>query len=368
MPLYMDYHKFDGGVAIEAVKTAHIADLRVQAQYGVKYHQFWVNEEEGSVFCLVEGPDKVTCEKVHQIAHGIIACALTEVNPGLYEKLMGRNLKIVDDIVHHNNGTIDLGYRNILVASVYGITKATGPKDFSLLLTPHWARKIISENITAFEGRELKWETDDSLIGVFDDSTAAVKCALQIQSQLSKSANKETGIIFRIGISASQPVTAEGDFFNEAIKLAHRLSTTVQPNQILISSLVKKLCKEEQFATDNDLLKSLTAKEEEFISNLMHVAEAKLSDQHFDLKSMSSEICISRPQLYRKITALTGRSPHHFMLDLRMDKALALLKQKDNNIAEIAYQTGFNSPSYFTKCFSEKFGCTPSLFAKINIA
>lgn len=367
MPLYMDFHKIEN-LTVEAVKTAHIADVAIQEKYGVRYHQFWVNEPAGTVFCLMEGPDKESCEAVHHEAHGNIACAMSEVEPGFYEKMMGRNLKLVDDIAHHNNGTPDLGYRSVLIAAVYGITKATGPKDFSLLLTPHWARKIVSENIASFKGRELKWETDDSLIGVLDDSTAAVKCALQIQSELSKSANKETGIIFRIGISASQPVTAEGDFFNEAIKLAHRLSTTVQPNQILISSLVKKLCKEEQFTTDNDLLKSLTAKEEEFISNLMHVAEAKLSDQHFDLNSISSEICISRPQLYRKITALTGRSPHHFMLDLRMDKALALLKQKNNNIAEIAYQTGFNSPSYFTKCFSEKFGCTPSLFAKINVA
>jgi AraC-like DNA-binding protein len=47
-----------------------------------------------------------------------------------------------------------------------------------------------------------------------------------------------------------------------------------------------------------------------------------------------------------------------------MDKALTLLKQKKSNIAEVAYETGFNSPSYFTKCFTEKFGCTPSAFAK----
>ena len=142
------------------------------------------------------------------------------------------------------------------------------------------------------------------------------------------------------------------------------MSRMAQYSQILIPALVKKLCKEEHLLSGLYAVKSLQLKEEEFISNLMHVAEAKLSDQHFDLNSISSEICISRPQLYRKITALTGRSPHHFMLDLRMDKALALLTQKNNNIAEIAYQTGFNSPSYFTKCFTEKFGCTPSHFAK----
>ncbi|MEP7317674.1 MAG: helix-turn-helix domain-containing protein [Panacibacter sp.] len=209
---------------------------------------------------------------------------------------------------------------------------------------PHWARKLIKENIATFKGRELKWETDDSLIGVFDDATKAVACALQMQRQLLHDEEKQPEIIFNIGISAAQPVTAEGDFFNEAIKLAHRLSTTVQANQILISSLVKKLCRNGHFLADNSLLKSLNTKEEEFISNLICIAQAKLSDQQFDLNKPSSEICVSRPQLYRKVMSLTGRSPHDFMRDLRMNKALALLKQQKANIAEIAYETGSTAP------------------------
>ena len=367
MPLYMDFHKFEN-ITVEAAKTAHTADEGVQDKYGVKHHQFWVNEEEGTVFCLIEGPDKETCAKVHQISHGNVACALTEVEPGIYEKLMGKHYKLDHGHVQHTDGTADLGYRSILVASVYGVTHATGLKDISLLVSPNWAKKLITDTIAVFNGRLLIWGADASFTGIFDDSTQAVQCAVQIHQTLLQPATNVSKVILKIGLSASQPVTAQGDFFNEAIKLAHRLSRMAQYNQILISALVKKLCKEEHLLSDSYAVKSLQVKEEEFISNLMHVAEAKLSDQHFDLNSISSEICISRPQLYRKITALTGRSPHNFILDLRMDKALALLKQKNNNIAEIAYQTGFNSPSYFTKCFSEKFGCTPSRFAKINVA
>src|SRR5690349_6716074 len=88
MPLYMDFHKLDG-VTVDAVKKAHIADISVQKQFGVLYHQFWVNEEAGTVFCLVEGPDMATCQKVHQIAHGNIPCAMTEVEPGYLRSLMG---------------------------------------------------------------------------------------------------------------------------------------------------------------------------------------------------------------------------------------------------------------------------------------
>jgi len=367
MPLFMDFHKFDN-ITIEGVKTAHIADIGVQDQYGVKYHQFWVNEDEGSVFCLVEGPDAATCEKVHQIAHGNVACALTVVETGLYEKMMGKDIRVNHGHVQRADGSEDLGYRNILVASVYGITAAKSSKDLSLLLTPHWARKIITEKISDYNGREIKWEADDSQIGIFDDNTLAVQCALQIQEALIQNMKQELPeIIFKIGLSASQPVTKVGDFFNEAIKLAHRLSTTVQDNQVLTSSLVKRLCKEEHLLNNEILIRSLNASEEEFISKLLGITEANLSEQDFDLDNLSSEICISRPQLYRKVKALTGRSPNDFVHDIRMNKALALLKQKKANITEIAFETGFNSPSYFTKCFTEKFGCTPSMFAKASV-
>lgn len=366
MPLFMDFHKFDN-ITVEAAKTAHTADEGVQDRYGVKHLQFWVNEAEGTVFCLIEGPDKETCAKVHRISHGNVACALTEVEPGIYEKLMGKDYKLDHGHVQHADGTTDPGYRSILAASVYGVTQATGLQDISLLIAPTWARKKITDTITAFNGRPLLG-SDASLSGIFDDSTEAVQCAVQIRHAVLQPVAAPSKVILKIGISASQPVTAAGDFFNEAIKLAHRLRRMAQHNQILISALVKKLCREEHLLSNSYAVKSLRLKEEEFITALMNITEAGLSDQRFDLNSISSEICVSRPQLYRKITALTGRSPHTFIHDLRMDTAMALLKQKNINIAEVAYQTGFNSPSYFTKCFSEKFGCTPSLFAKINLA
>jgi len=363
MPLFMDFHKFES-VTIEAVKTAHIADKGIQEEYGVKYHQFWVNEDEGTVFCLVEGPDKKTCELVHQMAHGNVACALTEVETGLYEKMMGKNIVVDHGHVQHTNGTPDQGYRTIMVVTVYGITNARHSSDLPLFLTPHWARKCIKEKIAACRGREIKWEADDSIIGIFDDASEAVSGALQMQHELIHFEEKKPDIIFKIGISASQPVTAKGDFFNDAMKLAYRLSMTAKNNHVFISSLVKNLCKNEQLLADAQFLKSLKIKDEEFITSLIQVAEARLSDQHLDLNHVSREICVSRPQLYRKITALTGRTPNDFMRDLRMDKALSLLKQNKANISEIAYETGFSSPSYFTKCFTEKYGCNPSFFTK----
>ena len=364
MPLYMDFHKFEN-ITVEAVKSAHIADLKVQDEYGVRYHQFWVNQETGSVFCLVEGPDKETCEKVHQMAHGNVACALTEVEAGVYERLMGKYFDLDEGHVQRIDGTEDLGYRNILVISVFGITSINSIKDLDLLLRPFWARELITKKIKSYKGRELKWGTDDSLIGIFDDTNDAVQCAMAIRYAIDQNAAvKIPEVIFKIGISASQPVTKEGDFFTQAIRLAHQLSLSAPDNAIRVSALVKKLCSEQVLASLPSVVRPLNDTEEDFVSRFLTISQAKLSDLDFNLDELCSEICVSRPQLYRKIIAITGRSPNDFMRDLRMNKALELLKQKKSNISEIAFETGYNSPSYFTKCFTEKFGCPPSMLTK----
>lgn len=81
MPTYMDIHELPG-VKAEAVAEAHAADLRVQAAYGVDYKRYWVDEEAGRVFCLVDAPDRATATRVHREAHGLEAESLHLVAEG----------------------------------------------------------------------------------------------------------------------------------------------------------------------------------------------------------------------------------------------------------------------------------------------
>jgi hypothetical protein len=81
MPTYLDIHDLPG-VTATAVAGAHAADLRVQDAYGVDYRHYWVDEEAGKVFCLVDAPDAETAARVHREAHGLEAQAIHEVVEG----------------------------------------------------------------------------------------------------------------------------------------------------------------------------------------------------------------------------------------------------------------------------------------------
>jgi hypothetical protein len=82
MPTFMDVHTVEGGVSAADVAGAHQADLATQAKYGVDYTRYWVDEEAGKIFCLVDAPDAETAAKVHREAHGLVADEIYPVSEG----------------------------------------------------------------------------------------------------------------------------------------------------------------------------------------------------------------------------------------------------------------------------------------------
>ena len=82
MPLFVDVHHIDGGVAMEDVAKAHLADLQTQAAYDVRYLRYWVDESGGRVFCLVEAPSAEAAASVHREAHGLVADHIYQVQEG----------------------------------------------------------------------------------------------------------------------------------------------------------------------------------------------------------------------------------------------------------------------------------------------
>lgn len=82
MPLFMDVHNIEGGVSLDDVAKAHLADLDKQDEHHVKYLRYWVDEEAGRIFCLVDAPDAEAAHAVHRQAHGLVADDIYQVQEG----------------------------------------------------------------------------------------------------------------------------------------------------------------------------------------------------------------------------------------------------------------------------------------------
>ncbi len=360
MPLFMDFHIIND-ITVEEVKRAHIADLAVQDKYGVTYHQFWINEDAGSLFCLIEGPDKESCERVHREAHGNIACQIVKVESGFFKTLMGDSYTVDHGLVIGEKGEIDPANRFVLVIDIRGKTEARSITAINELALPDEPKKLVRRIIPVYQGRLIK--SNDYVMAAFTEADSAISCAIEIRRQLVKkldsSKNSNWNIQFKIGLAGGQPVTKRDEFFELTVQLAQRLCLIAGENDIVISSLVKKSC---SFQDEINTLNPIHLSEEEFLKKLIDIAEEKMSDTDFNVEKLCHEIGISRPQLYRKVVSVTGKSPVQFIRKLKMNKALFLIREQNLNITEISLSVGYNNPSYFSKCFQDAYGVQPSHF------
>ncbi len=100
--------------------------------------------------------------------------------------------------------------------------------------------------------------------------------------------------------------------------------------------------------------------ESQFVEKFRTIIQGNLGNSDLNVETISHEMGISRAQLYRKIKSITGISPNDIIREARLKRADRLLETTDKSVSEIAYEVGFSSPSYFTKCYREFFGRTPN--------
>ena len=121
-----------------------------------------------------------------------------------------------------------------------------------------------------------------------------------------------------------------------------------------------------QFFGDKTTLskESVSDVDKGFVDRFRELIEENLSDSELSVEDLGSKMGLSRVQLYRKIKALTNYSPNELVRIARLKKAASLLASSEKTISEITYEVGFTSPSYFTKCYKEYFGESPTDFLK----
>ena len=114
------------------------------------------------------------------------------------------------------------------------------------------------------------------------------------------------------------------------------------------------------FAGADELAKEeISTPDKEFVSKIRSEIHRNISNNDFGVEQLGAAVDLSRVQLYRKVKALTGLSPVELIRATRVNRARKLIEGGATSVSEVAYQVGFTSPSYFTKCFKDQFGVSP---------
>jgi len=364
MPIFMDLHLVPG-VTPEQVAEAHTHDVKIQDRFCCRAMTYWIDVDKGSVFCLIEAPDKDSVREMHKNAHGLIPHEIIEVDSTIVKAFLGR---VTDPNTTTNSEPSTLkvfnepAFRTILVCKTVdmrllqhrlGFDKAT---DLLLL-----CNTVILEQIKSYNGSQVAMPEEGFIVS-FANVNEAVDCAIAIQKRLHGTADQ---IGLRFGIHAGVPVDGNETIFGSTIQLARHLCGIGKDSQILLSSVVKNLYKESEInLRSRKNFASLSLPEENFLSSLVAALTQHWQNPEFDVAEFCIIMSMSKPQLYRKIKSLTGLSPNSYLREYRLLRSLDLLRNEDRNIAQTAFDAGFSSPSYFTKCFQKRFGLQPLAYLK----
>ncbi len=244
MPMYMDIHDVPG-VTSDDVAKAHVMDQHIQAQHGVEYVKYWVNEKQGKIFCLCHAPSAEAADAVHRDAHGLTAARIMEVTPEVAEAFMGAaETDKAGAVLLPENSEHDPGTRTILFTDIVGSTNMTqrlGDEMALTLLLVH--DRIVRAALTGASGREVK-HAGDGIMAVFYSAASAVRCGINVQQNIlqHRAEHPDQPLQVRIGMAAGEPIEHHNDLFGSTVQLAARLCAHADPEQILMSNTVAELC------------------------------------------------------------------------------------------------------------------------------
>jgi class 3 adenylate cyclase len=244
MPLFMDIHDLPG-VTLEDVAKAHHADEGVQGKYGVSYVKYWLNQNNGKVYCMCEAPNAEAANAVHKEAHGLAAEKIVEVTEDLAELFMGdAPISAHGAVMIPGSAERDSGVRTVLFTDIVGSTNMTqqlGDEKAMEVLEVH--DRAVRAALTSAGGREVK-HTGDGIMAAFTSAAAAIRCSVAVQNELARHNREDPSLPLqvRIGLAAGEPVERHNDLFGSTVQLAARLCAHAEPEQILVSNTVAELC------------------------------------------------------------------------------------------------------------------------------
>jgi signal transduction histidine kinase/ligand-binding sensor domain-containing protein/DNA-binding response OmpR family regulator len=125
-----------------------------------------------------------------------------------------------------------------------------------------------------------------------------------------------------------------------------------------LQEMMKKTYQKQKEIQVEDMV--IVSEDEKFLQNVFACIDKNLNNYNFSVEKLSSHMALSRVSLYKRLLTLTGKSPVDCIRTVRLKKAVQLLEKSQLSIASIAYEVGFNNPTYFSKVFKDEYGMVPS--------
>lgn len=218
----------------------------------------------------------------------------------------------------------------------------------------------LSKTLSHFSGSIIE-HNDNKYVVAFEDLNDAVLCCLKIQSKFKYITPNFDGSIRRLQIGLCHPLNNLEETIQQATNICefvkHKIATTYEVKSVYEQNNTNSFL-------DRKIIKVLKPSEFAFLVNLIGYLKDHWNNYELSVEELSEPLGYSHSQIYRKTLALTGKSPSAFIRDYRLNRALKMIHLRKGNIGKIAKRSGFRSPTYFSKCFKEKFGLLASTYAK----
>ena len=362
MPIYMDLHIVPG-INAKDVANAHSMDVLMEKEHSCKCLTYWVDELRGYVFCLIDAPDKETVVELHTRAHGLVPNKVIEVEPSLVHAFLGR---ITDPENAHvtDKGLLvmdDTSYRiimhlqtrdSVLLRHELGDEKAAGIME--------QFRSVVKEQVLKNNGREV-FQSGSDITTSFVEGNKAFAAALAIGNFLDLFPVMEA----RISLHAGEPVAQSDKLFGDTVQLLKRFNASPRSQLLAITAGVRELLSNEMLNEASGKILVYSSSDEAFVTALFDALESKFAEEDFDIERCCHMLAMSQSQLYRKTTQLFQQSPNHLLRNYRLMRAMEQLKLSDRSVSQVSFDTGFSSPSYFTKCFKSYCGLLPLAYQSL---
>lgn len=248
--------------------------------------------------------------------------------------------------------------------------------------------RLIAQYVTQYRGNLLQ-HNQSGFIAAFEGPSKAIQCAQELVQALS---NSKLKLSFAVHIKEANiaEVLRPG---NKLTASLNSMLKAAKVEEILITQTVKYLLSGAGFCfrptqstyfsnieiasplfvvldpglslpKEVNTIQQAYLKQDSFLEKVLQCIETHLSDELFGVEMMCRELGLSERQLQRKLKAISNKSPIKMICSVRLHRAKELILKQQHTIAEISYQTGFLSPSYFSKCFKKEFGISPSSLLK----